>query len=82
MTQLLVISETALRAVQEAIVNATHSATNALGEKIQLATIDGRTLATAARLAIEVSTGEVVWPGGERLRIPKPKQQMGILEEV
>ena len=82
MTQLLVIPETVLRAVQEAIVNATHTATNALGEKIQISTIDSRTLAAAARVAIELATGEVVWPGGEKLRIPKPKQQMGILEEV
>lgn len=82
MTQLLVIPETVLRSVEVAIVAATHNATNALGEKIQIATIDSRTLASAARVAIELATGEVVWPGGERLRIPKPKQQLGILEEV
>jgi len=82
MTQLLVIPETALREVQVAIVNATHSATNVLGEKIQLATIESRTLEAAARLAIQMATGEVVWPGGERLKVPKPKQSVGILEEV
>lgn len=80
--QLIVIAGVALDAIKMALVEATHSATNAAGERVQLATIDHRLLATAARVAMEIATGEVIWPEGERLRIARPRQVAGIFEEA
>lgn len=80
MTQLLVIPQMALRAIEEAIVEATHVAANVAGERLQMSTIDHVRLASAARLALEIATGEVVWPGGEQIRIPKPREIRGVFQ--
>lgn len=82
MTQLVVISTAALDQIKMAIVEASHSATNSAGERLQLATIDSIRLAAAARIAMEIATGEVIWPEGERLRIARPRQVTGIFEEA
>lgn len=82
MTQLVVISDHALRQIQLAIVEATHTATDTAGERIQLATIDSIRLEAAARLALGIATGEVIWPDTARLRIARPKRPAGIFEET
>lgn len=82
MTILLVIPQIALQDIQSAIVQAAHMATDAAGERLTLATIDGRTLESAARLALEVATGEVVWSSGDRLKLRQPKRQMSGVVEI
>lgn len=78
--ELLVISEMAMREIESAIVNATHMATDATGEKLTLSTIDSRTLQTAARVALEIATGMVIWPGNQQLRIKPQRRTTGIFE--
>lgn len=80
MAQLLVIPDIALREIQTAIVNAAHMASDTNGERLVLQTIDSTRLAVAARLALEIATGEVVWPASQRLTIRAPKQRAGVFD--
>jgi Tfp pilus assembly protein PilX len=80
MSRMLVFPPAALREIESAIVTATHMATDTAGEKLQLSTIDGRTLATAARVALEIATGEVVWPSDQTLKLKAPRRASGIFD--
>jgi hypothetical protein len=70
-----VISAPALSQLQSAIVASTHSLTKLDGARAQISTIDPRTLKQAALIAIQMASGEVIWPGDETLTIDMPATQ-------
>ena len=79
MARLVVISEPGLQAVMTAIVTAAHTATDTLGQTVQLATIDPALLRTAAKVGLEIAIRETVWCGGDELELPEPKRQTGLV---
>jgi len=72
---MFVISAPALLQLQSAIVAATHGMTTPSGTRAQLSTINDRALKQAALIAIQIASGEVIWPGDETLTIDVPQQQ-------
>lgn len=72
---MFVISAPALLQLQSAIVAATHGLTHPDGKRAQISTINDRTLKQAALIAIQIASGEVIWPGDETLTIDVPSQQ-------
>ena len=78
---MLVIRDSAFRALQNAIVEATHSLTDEIGVRRSLSTIDGGQLRSAAMVALMIAAGgEVVWPGGEKLRLRQPQPMPSVVE--
>lgn len=77
---LVVLSVAAMRRIEEAIASASHMLTDTNGEKVSVGTIDSRALKTAAVLAVQIATNQVIWPGDERLRIAAPKPVAGVVE--
>jgi hypothetical protein len=78
--RLCVVPELALNRIMQQIANAAHESTDTAGAKMDHGTIDPERLRIAARLAVEMATGEVVWPENERLRITQPKPAKSVVE--
>lgn len=78
--RLCVIPELALNRIMQEIANAAHSSSDTAGVKIDHGTIDPDRLRIAARLAVEMATGELVMPDNERLRLPQPKPARSVVE--
>lgn len=72
---MLVISAPALLQLQSAIVAASHGLTRPEGGRAMISTINDRALKQAALIAIQIASGEVIWPGDETLTIDIPTQQ-------
>jgi len=74
-----VIQPQALTALMSAIVNATHGLTDTAGDRQSIGTIDSLRLRTAALVALQIATGETIFPGDETLVIAEPKAPSGVL---
>jgi hypothetical protein len=72
---MFVVSAPALLNLQSAIVAATHGLTKPNGDRAMISTINDRALKQAALIAIQIASGEVIWPGDETLTIDVPTQQ-------
>lgn len=78
---LLVIPEADLRRLETAISIAARAAVDLRGRPVNLSTMEGRALKSAACQAIGMATGEVIWPGDEALRIPRVEPVRGYVQE-
>jgi hypothetical protein len=74
---MLIVPETILLDIQQALVNATHSIVNQDGEHVMTGTIDPRRLEMAALCAVQSAVGEVVWPSNKRIDWPRPRHSPG-----
>lgn len=75
-----VISNSNLRNVERAIVDAAREACDLRGNSIMVATIDSARLRQAAKLAISMAISDDVWDGSETLKIPQAKRQSGFVD--
>jgi hypothetical protein len=78
--RLCVVPELALNKIMQEIAQAAHASTDTAGAKLEHGTIDPDRLKTAARLAVEMVTGDLVLPDNEKLRIPQPKPARSVVE--
>ena len=78
MATLMLVSSGALRAVQTAIVEALHTATDTAGKRVNMPTIDPGKLRSAAQMALQIASGDVVWPDDEPLHMPEPEAPKSI----
>lgn len=63
------------------IVNTTHGLVDTAGEPVVMSTIAEQQLRMAALCAIQIATGEAVWPGDKKITIRKPKMVHSIFSE-
>lgn len=79
---MLIIKESALRGLQEAIIAATHSIVDQDGHPVTLGTVESQRLDAAALVALVTATGEVVWPANKPIDLPKPHPTPGPFRNV
>jgi hypothetical protein len=77
---MIVVPEITMKNLMTQIVEATHGLTDTAGTPQTMSTIDEPRLRMAAIVAIQVATGEVVWPGDRTIRLKQPRQSFGIIE--
>ena len=78
---MIVASEITLKTLMAQIVEATHRLTNEIGDAHMNSTITEPQLRMAALTAMQIATGEPVWPGDRKIVIRQPRQSFGIFEE-
>jgi len=78
---MIVASEITLKILMQQIVEASHRLTNEVGDQHICSTIAEPQLRMAALVAIQMVTGEPVWPGDRKITIRQPRQSYGIFEE-
>lgn len=78
---IIVLPEFALKQLMTQIVGATHGLTDTAGEPFIMSTIMERQLRMAALVAVEIATGQSVWPGDKTITIKRPRQQVGVFRE-
>lgn len=74
---MLIVNETTLHSLMQAIASATHGMVDLSGTKQMPSTADDRTLRMAALSALMQVVGHPVWPGDRPLILPKPRQAPG-----
>ena len=77
---LLVISDSALRFVEQAIIEAARGASDLRGKVVMVPTIDSRRLRQAAKYAVAMATSEDIWDASETLKVPAPQRQQGFVD--
>lgn len=78
---MLVINAAAFSRLMQALVEATHGMTTlADNAKHMPGTVAEDTLRRTALAALVGVTGQPVWPGDQKLRLPQPKPQPGVIE--
>jgi hypothetical protein len=78
----IVIPPIAMKTLMTQIVEATHSLCDEVGEPRVMSTIMESQLRMAALVALQVATGDAIWPGDRKIVIRQPKQAYGIFEEA
>ena len=76
---MLVIQEADLHRLQSHIGSACRCLTDNTGRRVDVPTIDHRTLNVAAMIALQICAGEVVWDATKPLRLLRPKQPVGVV---
>ena len=79
---MIVVSQGQIRMLMQGIVEATHGMTDTQGERRIVSTIDSRTLESAARIALEITTGETVLIEGQKITLRRPERRGAIDVEV
>lgn len=64
------------------IVESTHGLTDTVGEPRVMSTIAEPQLRIAAIVALQIATGETIWPGDRRIVIQRPKVARGIFQDA
>lgn len=63
------------------IVEGTHGLTDTVGDPSPIGTISEAQLRIAAIVALQIATGQTIWPGDRTIHIRKPKIRQGIFQE-
>jgi hypothetical protein len=79
---MIILPGYSMRELMTAVVNATHGLVNAAGEPVVVNTIDEARLRMAAVCAIQIATGESVFPGDKRLVIEQQRQETHVMVEI
>lgn len=79
---MIVIAPVAMKMLMTQIVEAAHMLSDELGEPHIVGTISEPQLRMAALVALQVATGEAIWPGDRKIVIRQPRQSYGIFEEA
>ena len=77
---MLVAHPTILTRLQSEIVMAARGLTQTDGSQAMIATIDDRMLSQAALIALQLVTGETIWPGDKKLIIHQARRSVGPFE--
>jgi hypothetical protein len=78
---MIVVPQITLKTLMTQIVEATHSLTDTVGEPRTMSTISEPQLRIAAIVALQIATGETLWPGDRTITIKRPRVRQGIFEE-
>lgn len=78
---MIVFPAMALRKLMTDIINSTHALTDTAGNPVVSGTIQDSQLRMAALNAIQIATGETVWPGDRKITITRRKQTDDIFVE-
>lgn len=78
---MIVVPGMTMRALMTSIVEATHGLSDELGAMHIQPTISEAQLRMAALVALQIATGEHIWPGDKAIRIRRAKVRTGIFEE-
>lgn len=79
---MIVISALALKDLMTKIVGTTHQLTDTAGNPQVMATITEPQLRQAALVALQIATGESIWPGDRKIQIVRRRQTDDIFEEI
>lgn len=79
---MIVVPQMVLKQLIIDIVGATHGLQDETGEPHISATIPEAMLRMAAITAIQIATGESIWPGDRIIKIKRPRVRQGIFEEM
>lgn len=77
-----VISDTQLRYIERAIVEAVRDARELSGKSILVGTIDAKRLRQAAKIAVAAAISDDVWDDAETYYVPAPRRQRGVVNVV
>lgn len=75
---MIVIPGIVLKTLMQSIVESTHSLSDEGGASAIQGTIDEKALRMAAITAVQIATGQAVWPGDQTIQIPDQPRQHGI----
>lgn len=75
---MIVLPSMAMSELMSRIVEAGHSLTDENGQRHVLSTIPEAQLRMAAIVAIQIASGEAIWPGDREVVIREQKQSYGI----
>lgn len=78
---MIVASEMTLKELMSQIVGATHGLMDEIGERQTVSTIPEERLRMAAICALQIATGEPVWPGDRTIVIRRQERRYGIFRE-
>lgn len=78
---MIVLPELAMKQLMTQIVQATHGLVDTAGEPVITSTIAEPQLRMAALVAIQVASGNSVWPGDRRITLRRPKLPHSIFTE-
>lgn len=79
---MIVIPEYTLKQLMAQIINATHGLQDTAGTQHITNTVAEPQLRMAALCAIQIATGEAIWPGDRKILIQRRKQTDEIFQEV
>ena len=75
---MIVIPSMVLKMLMTNIIEATHSLSIESGAKFTQGTIEEKTLRMAALTAVQIATGQPVWPGDQTIVIKEGPRQHGV----
>lgn len=78
---MIVLPEVTLKDLMGHIVSAAHGLSDELGDSHPLSTIPEPQLRQAAIVALQIATGEAIWPGDRPIRIRRAPRAYGIFRE-
>lgn len=78
---MIIVPDITMRTLMHQIVEATHSLADEQGNPRTMSTISASQLRMAAIVALQVATGEAIWPGDKTIFIKRPKVHQGIFQE-
>ena len=82
MAALILVPEVALRTLMMQVVSTSHSLTDTGGSPVVLNTISEDKMRMAAIIALQIVSGQPVWPGDQPISIKRPKPaNYGIFQE-
>lgn len=79
---MIILPAYAMKELMTAIVNSTHGLVNAAGDSVVTNTIGEAQMRMAALCAVQIATGENVFPGDQRLVIEQPRQVSHAMVEI
>lgn len=78
---MIIIPEYLMRDLMSRIVEATHGLVDTAGDQVAMSTIAEPQLRMSALVAVQIATGQAVWPGDKKISIRRPKVTHGIFTE-
>lgn len=78
---MIVVPEMTLRLLMQHLVEATHGLGDHRGNVHRVGTIGAAELRMAALTALNIVTGEVVWPDDQKVKVPAPSINTGIFQQ-
>ncbi len=78
---MIIVPKIALQDLMTHIVQSTHELCDETGEPRVMGTIEEKNLRIAAITALQIATGETIWPGDKIIRVRRPRVRQGIFQE-
>lgn len=78
---MIILPTITLKMLMQSIVSAAHELSDETGSPHATNTIPEAQLRMAAITALQIATGEPVWPGDKTIKFKRPKVQFGVFQE-